>query len=116
MKFIVKLLLCFLVILGLIINIVPIIIGLLYGLVMLILGFIIRNQYVKEYGWNILISYDQVGNTILLGDPDETISSRTGKVENKYCWAKALSWFLNKLDPNHCKKSIEIDEGKDQIL
>lgn len=33
----------------------------------------------KKYLYNILISLDQLGNTILGGDPDETISSRLGK-------------------------------------
>lgn len=34
---------------------------------------------VKKYIWNLLISIDQLCNTILGGDPDETMSSRMGK-------------------------------------
>ncbi len=33
---------------------------------------------------NILISIDQLGNTIAGGDPDETISSRLGKLKVKH--------------------------------
>ncbi len=57
-----------------------------------------------------------MANTILGGDPDETISSRAGKLQSKRRWAKALCWFLNKLDTGHCKNSIEEDEGSDRIV
>ena len=70
----------------------------------------------KRYFWNILVSIDQLANTILGGDPDETISSRSGKLQDTRCWAKCLCWFLNKLDTNHCKKSIEEDEGSDRVV
>jgi hypothetical protein len=73
---------------------------------------------IKKYFWNILISIDQLANTILLGDPDETISSRLGKMmrsktagplEEKVCKV------LHALDPDHCEESIEEDEGKNKI-
>lgn len=32
-----------------------------------------------KYIWNLLIAIDQLFNTILGGDPDETMSSRMGK-------------------------------------
>ena len=69
-----------------------------------------------KYFWNLLIAIDQLANTILGGDPDETISSRSGKLQHKRSWAKALCWFLNKLDTKHCKKSIEEDEGDDRVV
>ena len=34
-----------------------------------------------KYFLNVLIGVDQLGNTILGGDPDETISSRLGKMK-----------------------------------
>lgn len=34
---------------------------------------------IKKYIFNILIGIDQLCNTILGGDPDETMSSRMGK-------------------------------------
>jgi hypothetical protein len=67
---------------------------------------------VKRYIWNLLISIDQLVNTLLAGDPDETISSRMGKRARKGdrfgIW---LCKFLNIFDKNHCEKSIEEDEG-----
>lgn len=33
----------------------------------------------KRYIWNVLIAIDQFFNTVLGGDPDETMSSRMGK-------------------------------------
>lgn len=69
----------------------------------------------KKYLWNILIAIDQLVNTILLGDPDETISSRAGKLKDKRAWAKWLCWLLNKFDTEHCKDAIEEDEGDDRV-
>jgi hypothetical protein len=71
---------------------------------------------VVEYIWNVLIAFDQFCNALLGGDPDETISSRAGKRQHEQKWAKALCWFLNKLDTDHCLKSIEDDEGKNEII
>jgi len=65
----------------------------------------------KKYFWNILISIDQLANTVAGGDPDETISSRVGKRRHncRFCYwlCRALHW----IDPHHCDKSIELDEG-----
>lgn len=73
---------------------------------------------------NILIGIDQLGNTILGGDPDETISSRLGKLKVKHRgkipWYRPLSkivdWGLDKIDPGHSVDAIEKDEGKDAVL
>ena len=65
-------------------------------------------RYIK----NILIAIDQLFNALLFGDPDETISSRLGKYY-KNSWAYRV---LNRLEQNHCEKSIENDEGTDGIF
>ena len=50
---------------------------------------------------------------IMRGDPDETISSRAAKAQLKgKRWGCVLCNFLNKLDKNHCEKSIERDRGE----
>jgi len=69
-----------------------------------------------KYIWNILIAIDQFFNALLGGDPDETISSRAGKRKDTQLWAKCLCWLLNKLDTQHCKESIEEDEGDDELV
>ena len=69
---------------------------------------------------NILISFDQLGNSVLLGDPDETISSRLGRIKKKWGgsipWtrpvAKITDWFLDRIDRNHSVDAIEPDEGQ----
>ena len=71
---------------------------------------------VCKYFWNVLIAIDQLCNTILGGDPDETISSRAGKKQHDQAWARMLCKLLHKLDMNHCKDSIEEDEGKDETI
>ena len=77
-----------------------------------------------KYFFNILIGIDQMGNTILGGDPDETISSRLGKIKKKHNgiipWYRPLSkivdWGLEKIDKNHSIDAIEEDEGKNAIF
>lgn len=71
----------------------------------------------ESYMLNLLLSLDQLGNTIISGDPDETISSVLGKmiIENKLegrPLATALVFILNILDENHCLDAIEFDRGK----
>ena len=73
---------------------------------------------------NILISIDQLGNTLFGGDPDETISSRLGKLKLRHGgtipWHRPLSkivdYGLDKLDPNHSIDAIEEDEGSEALL
>jgi len=78
----------------------------------------------KKYLINILISVDQLFNTLLGGDPDEVYSSRLGKLKVKHGgkipWrrpvSKMIDWGLDKIDPNHSIDAIEEDEGKEAIL
>lgn len=71
----------------------------------------------KRYLYNLLIVLSQFCNTILGGDPDETMSSRIGKGArrgNKFYIF--FSRFLDIFEKNHCKEAIEEDEGKDAIF
>jgi len=69
---------------------------------------------VGRYFYNLLISIDQLINTILGGDPDETMSSRMGKhLAKRDCpLCNLLCSLLNLINKNHCVKAIEPDEGK----
>ena len=77
----------------------------------------------RKYVINVLIGIDQFFSALFLGDPDETISSRIGKVKRKHNgvipWRKPLikiiDWGLEQLDPGHSIDSIEDDEGKDEV-
>ena len=70
---------------------------------------------IKKYIRNILISLDQLLNTLLGGDPDETISSRLGKHYDGTWMEKLVNKIFNK-QTDHCSESIEHDEGKDAII
>lgn len=73
---------------------------------------------------NILLSIDQLGNTLLGGSPDETISSRLGKLKRdhggtipwKHPIAKVVDWGLDAIDSNHSIDAIEDDEGDDDVI
>ena len=75
-------------------------------------------KYIKNWA----IALDQYVNAVTGGDPDETISSRLGKVlqtgECKVCkgFASIVCGFLNLFDKNHCIKSIDPSSGDDDLL
>lgn len=79
-----------------------------------------------NYFWRVLLAIDQMANVFfspvlnwvlkpkhLFGDEDETLSSVFGKnVRNGSCRAcHVMCLILHFIDTNHCKKSIEEDEG-----
>lgn len=71
----------------------------------------------KLYVLNVLIALDQFGNALVGGSPDETISSRAGKAQQKgKRWGCVLCRFLNWFERDHCAKSIEPDEGADAVI
>jgi hypothetical protein len=78
----------------------------------------------KRYIFNNLLSVDQSMNSIIGGDPDETISSRLGKIKLANGgeipvtrpWARLIAHCLDRLQKDHCVNAIEADEGKDAVL
>ncbi|MFT2186367.1 hypothetical protein [Pseudomonas putida] len=61
----------------------------------------------------LAVSFDQLANTALGGDEDETISSRAGKAARAgRRWGCVLCRFLDLFEPAHCELSIEPDRGK----
>ena len=79
-------------------------------------------QKLWRYWINNWVALDQLANALLAGDPDETISSRTGKwlslPHDTWKWkvAYVLCRALHLLDKNHCLDSIEEDEGKHDLI
>ena len=61
----------------------------------------------------VLVAADQMVNAGFKGSEDETISSRAGKGAQRGVvgWC-VLCRALSLLDPGHCQKSIEVDEGR----
>jgi len=70
----------------------------------------------NRYFFNLLIAIDQLLNALMGGDPDETISSRMGKYVQRgrgfipCVLCKLLDAVFREKD--HCKNSIETDEGE----
>jgi len=68
---------------------------------------------------NIVLWLDQGLNTLLMGDPDETLSRRAGRARAKgEAWGCYLCKILDKIDTRHCAKSIEgddRDEGRNSV-
>ena len=65
----------------------------------------------RRYLFNALVSLDQLANTLTGGDPDETISSRCGKLREKCKFCRLLCGVLDWIDPGHTDRAIEKDEG-----
>ena len=63
----------------------------------------------KHYIKNLLIGFDQFINTILNGEPDETLSSRSYRLGQRYWYANAIRIFIDTLffifERDHCYKS-----------
>lgn len=67
---------------------------------------------IKNYIKNCLIAVDQLLNTFLGGNPDETISSRVYRASEKHKCAKVACKVIDAVfgvlgDENHCKTSYE---------
>jgi len=61
-----------------------------------------------SYFWNLIISVDQLANTVLDGYPDETLSSRAYRMKVQGKW---FGWTADVLDgflgPGHCQQSYK---------
>jgi hypothetical protein len=77
-----------------------------------------------RYLLNVLISLDQLVNSVLLGDPDETISSRIGRIKVKWGGVvprsrpvvRIVDYVLDRIDPGHSINAIERDRGGKGLL
>lgn len=67
----------------------------------------------------ILLGLDQLGNTILGGYPDETMSAHAGRTRhmpglgNKLFW-RPLAWALDKIQSEHVEQAILHEEDGSQ--
>ncbi len=73
----------------------------------------IPGRPILSYFRRLFVVLDQLLNVIFGGDEDETISSRIAKDRRRgRKFACVLCRILDWLDPDHCEKAIERDEGK----
>lgn len=69
-----------------------------------------KKDMLKKYLFNILIAIDRLVNSVIGGDPDETISHRA--YDHYPRLAKVINWlFRNK---KHCEEAT--DENTDGII
>ena len=81
-------------------------------------------QAMKQYAFNFLIGLDQFVNVITGGDPDETVSSRLGRIKTTnngaIPWhrplAKLTDYLLDKIQPGHSINAIEPDRGGQGVI
>ena len=73
----------------------------------------IPGRPILSYLRRVFVAFDQLLNALLFGSEDETISSRIGKDARRgRKFACILCRVLHWIDPHHCEKAIERDEGK----
>jgi hypothetical protein len=74
--------------------------------------------FTKQFYFNVLLGIDQFANILMLGSPDETISSRTGRayLSGRGKWfVYPLKAFVDRMaiilagQHDHCLNSIEPD-------
>ena len=81
-----------------------------------LLGYLFRSKKVRLYSMNNLVAPDQWWNSALMGEEDETVSSRLGRAVKSgrpKPYAKAFAMFVNLIfrviagQKNHVLESIE---------
>lgn len=71
---------------------------------------------------NVLVVLDCLGNTLAGGDPDETISSRSGKAEGyeqglgRWGWGCRMCSFLAVFQKDHCAKALNRLKGRRAVI
>ena len=73
---------------------------------------------ILQYLLNLAIALDKMGNALLLGHPDESISRRCARAENAGIWGfRHICQVLDKLiGPHHCYISDEPGTKGKEIL
>ena len=73
----------------------------------------IPGKPILSYFRRLFVAADQLLNVVFGGHEDETISSRIAKDRRRgKKFACILCRVLDWIDPHHCEKAIEKDEGK----
>lgn len=73
-----------------------------------------------SYVLNVLIAVDQVGNTLLGGSPDETLSARAWRSESNgkmlgMAFRPLIDALFCMVESNHCEKSFIAELKKMQL-
>ena len=74
------------------------------------------------YCMTFLLALDELGNAVIGGKKDWTISGRLGRMElrhgGKIKWyrpaSKFTAWWLDKIDKNHCQDAYHNEMKEDE--
>ncbi len=68
----------------------------------------------SERGWRAILGQDYTLNAAAFGGSNkESVSSHAAKAARRgERWGCVLCRLLDRVDPGHCEKSIQLDEGK----
>lgn len=72
----------------------------------------------KQYILNILIAFDQLINTLILGQPNETISSRAWRCKDSSSFWKFMRKLIDTIffwQKDHCYNSFIAEVERHQI-
>ena len=72
----------------------------------------------KQYILNILIAFDQLISALILGQPNETISSRAWRCKDANSFWKVMHSLINKLfffQKDHCHKAYLVELERKHI-
>lgn len=71
----------------------------------------------KAYVKRVLVAFDMFWNVVLLGHPDETISTRAGRArDHGKLWGRILADVLDKLQPQHVELARVHDEQRAEVV
>lgn len=75
---------------------------------------------IKNYVFNVAVAFDQLGNAICGGYPDETISSRCYRLSSCHWYAHAGRMVLDLVflpwGKEHCKGAYESELKRSQLF
>ena len=77
--------------------------------------FIIKNHFLQQYSHHRLLSIDCILNSVMFGDPNESCSSRAGRLWPNSWWCKAIN-FMVFWELNHCQTHVETFAGKTDMI
>ena len=68
----------------------------------------------RRWVWNVLVGIDQLGNALIGGYSDETISARAGRYTGKLWYWTWLAKVLNWIDPGHTNHAMDAEQKQTQ--
>jgi hypothetical protein len=71
----------------------------------------------ESYLHRVLVAFDQFGNVVLGGHPDETISSRSARAAARGdLLGKFMCWWLDKIQAHHGVQAEAADLGRAETV